>query len=248
MLTDIQTRILSAFSREVQVDDGSSAAVEGPLKILEWSYPNLREMIAGKTILDFGCGYGDQAAAMVRKYGAIVTGVDSDDGYLAEGIRRYSGECELLKAVPPGRKWDVVTSINCMEHYPDPGAALDQMLEAVKPGGKILMTFGPLWWAPWGSHMNFFCQIPWLQLWFSEKAIMAVRSKYRNDGAVRFEECREGLNRMSVRKFERLMQLKRSSAKSISVRLSAVKRIQFLTHIPVLRELFTSHIIAELDR
>lgn len=180
---------------------------------------------------------------MTRKYGCKVTGVDTDRGYLAEAIRRYGEECEFLTAIPSGPQWDVVLSINSMEHYPDPKRTLDDMLRATKPGGKILITFGPLWWAPWGSHMQFFCRVPWIQLWFCERAIMTVRSKYRPDGAMRFEDCQGGLNRMSVRQFESLI-----NGYNADVRYIAVKHLQPLTHIPVLRELFTNHAIAELTR
>lgn len=243
MLVGLQTRILGALSHEEPVDDGSRGSLAEPLEVLEWSYPNLYQLIAGKTVLDLGCAFGDQAAAISRKYGCKVTGVDTDEGYLAEAIRRYGDECEFIRAVPPGRQWDVVVSINSMEHYPDPKRAIEDMLAAVKPGGKILITFGPLWWAPRGSHTNYFCRIPWLQLWFSERAIMIVRSRYRQDGAMRFEDCQGGLNRMSVRKFERLI-----DGYDAAVRYVAVKRLQFLTHIPVLRELFTNQAIAEITR
>jgi len=40
---------------------------------------------------------------------------------------------------------------------------------------------------------------------FSEKTIMNVRSLYRNDGARKYEEVENGLNKMTVGKFEELI-------------------------------------------
>lgn len=241
VLARLQIRLLAALSKEIPTDDDRPP--ENPLGVLEWSYPNLGELIRGRSVLDLGCGFGDQAAAMKRKYGCQVTGVDTDEMYLKEAVRRYGQECEFLGNVPDQRQWDVVVSINAMEHYPDPGGVLSLMMSAVRPGGRVLITFGPLWWAPYGSHTSYFCRIPWLQLWFTERAIMTVRSKYRDDGAMRFEDCRAGLNRMSVRKFERL--IRNYNART---RYVAVKRMQILTHIPILRELFTNQAICEITR
>lgn len=241
MLTGMQVRILDFLSHEVPVDDGSHEPVENPLRILEWSYPNLAQLIAGKSVLDFGCAFGDQSAAMTRKYACRVTGVDTEESYLAEAIRRYGAICEFSATVPRARRWDVVVSINAMEHYPEPKRILEEMLSAATPGGKVLITFGPPWWAPYGSHMHFIWRIPWLQLWFNEEAIMTSRSRHRQDGAMRFEECQEGLNKMSLRKFENLTRAYRPN-----VRYVAVKRLQCLAHIPVVREFFTNHVICEI--
>lgn len=60
MLAGLQARILSALSHEVPVDDGAREPVAEPLAVLEWSYPNLRDLIAGRTVLDLGCAFGDQ--------------------------------------------------------------------------------------------------------------------------------------------------------------------------------------------
>lgn len=85
--------------------------------------------------------------------------------------------------------------------------------------------------------MNFFCPIPWLQLLFPEKTVMAVRARYRKDGARRYEEVESGLNRMSLRKFERLVGA--SGLKAERIDYVGVKQMHVLTRIPIVRELST---------
>lgn len=109
------------------------------------------------------------------------------------------------------------------------------MRDAVQPGGLLLITFGPPWYAPYGSHMHFFCKVPWLNLLFSEKTIMKVRKRYRQDGAERFDQVESGLNKMSLAKFEGL--IRASGLEIVRRRYGAFKRLDFLSRIPLLREL-----------
>ena len=69
---------------------------------------------------------------------------------------------------------------------------------------------------------------------------MKVRSLYRNDGAKRYEDVESGLNKMSVSKFERL--IKTSSLEVVYKRYECVKKMNFLSKIPILRELFINHV------
>lgn len=237
--------LLSALSREVAVADGSTPS-DDPLKILRWAYPDLEELISGKSVLDFGCGFGEQAAAIAQRYGAKVTGLDTNERYLAEARRRYGHVVRFVSSVKSEEGWDVVLSLDAMEHFSDPWQALQDMRSVARPGALILLSFGPPWWAPYGTHMDFFCRIPWLQLWFSEKTVMAVRAKFRKDGATRYEEVEAGLNRMSLRKFERLIE--RSGLAVRRLRYHGVKRMDWITRVPFLREFGTSHVTAILER
>jgi ubiquinone/menaquinone biosynthesis C-methylase UbiE len=38
---------------------------------------NLGELVRNHDVLDFGCGFGDQAAALAREFAALVTGLDT---------------------------------------------------------------------------------------------------------------------------------------------------------------------------
>jgi len=54
-----------------------------------WIRPAFESLgdVAGKRILDYGCGHGMAAVVLARR-GAIVTGIDLSPGYIAEARRR----------------------------------------------------------------------------------------------------------------------------------------------------------------
>jgi ubiquinone/menaquinone biosynthesis C-methylase UbiE len=245
-MTGIAERILSALCkdpREVSYDDPQDPGVVArrqvpsePLSELEREFPDLRAYVYNKDVLDFGCGWGDQAAAIAVRFDARVTGLDTHTKLLAAARERYGRRVRFIERLN-GETFDVVITQDAMEHFDDPAAALTAMSGALRPGGRILMTFGPPWYAPYGTHTNFFCPIPWLQLWFPEKTVMNVRARYRKDGASRYEEVESGLNRMSLQKFERLTCA--SGLRAERLKYVGVKRMHFLTKIPIVRELTT---------
>ena len=140
--------------------------------------------------------------------------------------------------------FDVVISQNAFEHFGDPEQILNEMNSLLKDSGIVLLTFGPPWLAPYGSHMHFFCKVPWINILFSEKTVMKVRSNFRNDGAVRYEEVESGLNRMTVTRFENIVSS--NNMKLITKNYECIKGMNWLAKLPLLRELFINHISAVL--
>lgn len=234
----IAAAILALFSR-APTGSSHTPAPADPLALLRAEYPNLAELVTAKSLLDFGCGHGDQAVALATAYGCRVTGLDTNLQALSAARDRYGSLARFADRLD-GEQFDVVASQDAMEHFPDPKEALEAMLAAVRPGGVVLITFGPPWWSPWGSHMHFFCRLPWVNVLFPERAVMAVRARYRSDGARRYEEVESGLNKMSLEKFERLTD--RPDMQIESRRYTAVKGLNVLTSLPVLRELMTNRV------
>ncbi len=67
---------------------------------------------------------------------------------------------------------------------------------------------------------------------------MRFRSRYRNDGATRYEDVVGGLNRMTLAKFERVL---RASGLVIErLQYHATRGLPLVTRIPLVRELLTS--------
>lgn len=251
----IGEKILSSICKppaEVEYSDSTDAAAltrrkvpVDPLENLRREFANLGELVRNRDVLDFGCGFGDQAAALASEFAARVTGLDAHAGVLAAARQRY-GHLACFTSCLGRETYDVIVSQDAMEHFDKPRLALNAMAAALRPGGLILLTFGPPWWAPYGAHMRYFCPIPWLQLWFSEKTVMAVRARYRHDGARHYEEVEGGLNKLSLRTFERIVRT--SGLRLIECRYVAVKKMQFLTKVPLIRELATVVVTAVLAR
>jgi 2-polyprenyl-6-hydroxyphenyl methylase/3-demethylubiquinone-9 3-methyltransferase len=99
--------------------------------------------LAGKRVLDVGCGGGILAEAMTRR-GARVTGIDLGEkplkvaqlhlleSGLSVDYRRVAVE-EL--AAEQTRQYDVVTCMEMLEHVPDPASIVRSCAELVKPDG-----------------------------------------------------------------------------------------------------------------
>ena len=104
--------------------------------------------LAGKEVLDVGCGGGILAEAMARR-GARVKGIDLAEKPLrvAELHRLESGvavtyeaaSAEELAAREPGR-YDVVTCMEVLEHVPDPSSTVRACAALAKPGGRVFFA------------------------------------------------------------------------------------------------------------
>ena len=233
--------------------DPEKSTLETALSLLSRVFPGFVARVENKYVLDFGCGVGLQAAAIVRSGARYVLGVDTNDKNL-EQARNMAWELQMdtrlgfaTRLDDDSRgKFDVVISQNSMEHFSDPVSILEEMKSALRREGSLLISFAPPWYAPYGSHMHFFTKVPWVNILFSEKTVMRVRSYFRSDGATRYEDVESGLNRMTVAKFEDL--IARTGMKVERVEYACVKRLDFLGKIPLVRELFVNQINCILSK
>lgn len=251
--------ILGALSRETGAGDYTEArqawTLENALTRLRWAFPDFDERIRGRSVLDFGCGQGWQSLAMAQAGAASVLGVDNNPATLdtARSLARAQAaplppdRLAFATDVPAERRgtFDVVLSKDSMEHFADPAAMLRLMRSALQPSGHVLITFGPPWYAPYGSHMHFFTRVPWVNLLFSEETVLRVRSRYRGDGARRYAEVESGLNQMSVRRFERL--IAETGMHPVARNDYCVRGWSALGRIPLLRELFITNVSCVLS-
>jgi SAM-dependent methyltransferase len=249
-------RVLGLLSREAMEREAGpqgAGALDGALGLLQEKIPRFEERARGRAVVDFGCGAGAQAVALARGGAAKVLGVDTDLRALeaARALARQHKVEDRVTFVPEARPedegaFDLVLSQNSMEHFPEPERILRLMLALVRPGGELLITFGPPWFAPYGSHMRFFTPVPWVNLLFSEETVMAVRARFRDDGARRYTEVRNGLNKMTVARFERLMA--GLPGEVTYRRYDGVWGADPLCALPVARELFVNHITCVFAR
>jgi 2-polyprenyl-6-hydroxyphenyl methylase/3-demethylubiquinone-9 3-methyltransferase len=116
-----------------------------PLR-LEWI--NARVPLAGKNVIDIGCGGGILSESMARK-GARVTGIDlsekalkvADLHSLESGVQvRYKPIAAEEMAAQEAGQFDVVTCMEMLEHVPDPGAIVRAAATLVKPGGHVFFS------------------------------------------------------------------------------------------------------------
>jgi 2-polyprenyl-6-hydroxyphenyl methylase / 3-demethylubiquinone-9 3-methyltransferase len=116
-----------------------------PLR-LKWI--DARAGLAGKRVLDVGCGGGILSEAMDAS-GAQVTGIDLSDKalkiaqlHLLESGRQVDYRkvaVEDLAADQPGT-YDIVTCMEVLEHVPDPASQVSACARLLKPGGHAFFA------------------------------------------------------------------------------------------------------------
>jgi 2-polyprenyl-6-hydroxyphenyl methylase/3-demethylubiquinone-9 3-methyltransferase len=115
---------------------------------LRLDYVDRAAGLAGKEVLDVGCGGGILSESMALR-GARVTGIDLGEmplrvaelHTLESGVsvdyRRVS--VEALAAERPG-SFDVVTCMEMLEHVPNPASVVAACARLVRPGGLVFFS------------------------------------------------------------------------------------------------------------
>jgi SAM-dependent methyltransferase len=207
---------------------------------------------AGKSVLDVGCGFGSLCGLAARSGATEVLGVDLNvDGAERRIEERFADVADRIEfRVTPGglgelgdRQFDLVISKDSMEHFPEPEAFVQTMVDRVRPGGQLSIGFSPTWKSPWGGHIDYMTKFPWAHLIFSERTIMAERRRFRPDEhAESFAEVKGGLNKMTYSRFYKLMTASGLEPTYLETNVGdgrALKLMRLPAKVPPLRDYFT---------
>jgi 2-polyprenyl-6-hydroxyphenyl methylase / 3-demethylubiquinone-9 3-methyltransferase len=115
---------------------------------LRANYIDEHSPVAGKRLVDVGCGGGILAEAMAQR-GAVVTGIDMGEAPLAVArlhqaesnvsVEYHKTTAEQL-AEEEGETYDIVCCLEMLEHVPDPGAVVAACAALAKPGGALYFS------------------------------------------------------------------------------------------------------------
>ncbi len=206
MWTDIQYRILKRISPG-SPDCCTGRVYEGKSKLAILFGDEFFSKIPGKTVIDFGCGEGVEAVEMAQRGAKRVIGIDIREDLLQTARQKAltaGVQDTCLFASATKELADIIVSIDGFEHFADPAGILRIMSMLLQPTGEVIVSFGPTWYHPLGGHL--FSVFPWAHLIFSEEALIRWRSAFKTDGATRFSEVAGGLNQMTIKKFEELIE------------------------------------------
>ncbi|HEX5193952.1 MAG TPA: class I SAM-dependent methyltransferase [Solirubrobacteraceae bacterium] len=127
-----------------------------------WWYRGRREVIRAELdalplpplaeVLDAGCGSG-RTMQELESYGNV-RGIELDEAAAETARSRGHGEVAVgrLERLPyPDQTFDLITSLDVIEHTPDDRATLAELRRVCRPDGWLLVTV-PAYQALWSGH------------------------------------------------------------------------------------------------
>lgn len=139
-----------------------------------------------KKVLEIGCGHGGICVYAAMNGASEVVGIDLSDDALAMAAKvkakfetedlvrrdivsfKYSG---AEKIDYPDEYFDVIIADNVLEHVSDIEGVLRECNRLLKHGGAVLIPNFPSIYSKFGPHLKYGSKIPWLHIFFTEKAI-----------------------------------------------------------------------------
>ena len=160
-----------------------------------------RNFPAGANLLDFGCHTGGLLQRIGPRHAR--TGIEVNEN--AAQVAREKAGAEVfpsLESLPLGKRFDLVTAVDVVEHFADPGRVIAALLEVVKPGGALIITTGDAdawlgritgsrwWYCYYPEHLAFLSE-QWIRHWLrttAQRARVAEvrRFRYVRRGPLRF--------------------------------------------------------------
>lgn len=130
------------------IAEGYAASNETSIYNAYYERPAMLELagdVAGRQILDAGCGAGPLFAAL-RDRGAAVTGIDASAGML-EVARRRLGDAahlrvaDLSEPLPfPDNAFDDVVASLVLHYLRDWNPVLAELRRVIRPGGRLILS------------------------------------------------------------------------------------------------------------
>ncbi|MFN8484080.1 MAG: class I SAM-dependent methyltransferase [Anaerolineae bacterium] len=180
---------------------------EGEAMLAEWR-PPLDP--AGCRVLDVGSGSGGKSLLYSRLGAAEVVGLELDRRLVTRSAARLAALAETDSAAGrvrvvhgdatrmplPAATFDLIVSINALEHIVPPQAALAECARVLRPGGRAYLRFPP-YWSAWGPHLERWIHFPWPHLLFSEPTL--IRAANHLEEQMRLNERMPDFERLDMR-------------------------------------------------
>jgi SAM-dependent methyltransferase len=175
--------------------------------------------IAGKDVLDLGCGYGGRTVRYAELGARSVTGIEPEERQCAEGrefaaIRQVAASFKsgIGERLPlPGDCFDCIVCYDVLEHVSDPEKTLEECLRVLRPGGSLFAVFPPFY-HPTGAHFDgWLSKMPWPNVLFPCQAlvkagtrILTERGDSYRPNALRANDKLWALNGITIRKLRHM--------------------------------------------
>lgn len=233
--------------RKVGLSAGTPAGEEQALasshEYSQWRQRTLRqeylqhfdaEMVAGKDVLDFGCGDGALSFVVAGLGAKSCTGIDLGRKSIERAKEKVTNEpvsfqcADDPKEVPlHSEAFDVIVCFDVVEHIMEYEAIISEWYRILRCGGRVLIHWQP-WFHPHGHHGYTYIPIPWVHVFLSNRQRTEICARIvelpdfdapfwdRDQDGHRINRFRQALeagqadddgflNQLTIRKFERLV-------------------------------------------
>lgn len=222
--------------------------------------------IKDKKVLDFGCASGvtSQEYYLLGAKNVIGADIDKDEIERAKIINKIPNVEFILSdrtSIPlPENCIDIIFCNSVFEHVSHPKEIINEFYRILRPNGKVFIgTWG--WYHPEAAHLWGICNVPWVQVFFSEKTIANVcrriyRSKWYKPCFWDFDHNGNRIskfidssafnlvNKFLIKDYEKIFKKSSFSYKIIPRRFSSrfAKWTGVFLNVPIVKEFITSYI------
>ena len=217
-----------------------------------WRRLGGRPDITGKSVLDLGCGEGALCFDLAQAGAGRVLGIDLNPEQVEAATRSLTTRYAVFDDVLAFRvvdirdlheRFDYVVSADAFEHILELESVLAHVARLLRPGGSLLVGFGPLYNSPYGGHRRMHMPVPWGHRMLPEPWLLRWVNRYRQAPVASIEEL--GLNKLALKDFLRLFD--DSGLEIVFLRTNHGERLMSrvfatLARVPLLRESFSHDI------
>lgn len=137
--------------------------------------------IAGRDVLDFGCGTGELCTLLADCQPRSLCGVDKSANAIRQATTTQSEAdqptfiCnEAHEEIPLATgSIDLICCFDVVEHIPDMAAVAAEWRRVLRPSGTVW-----IWWSPWrgpfGHHLESLIPLPWVHLLMPERVMFSA--------------------------------------------------------------------------
>lgn len=228
---------------------------------------NQKEMFQGKRVLDIGCGAAGKTLYYASLGAKKVTGIDVVEYYKQDALalakekgleERFEFVCGDAANLPfDDQSFDTIIMNDAMEHVNEPEKVLEECLRVLAPQGRVYINFPP-YHHPYGAHLSDVIGIPWVHLFFSDKALIQGYKelvKDLPDGQQRInfriatdEKGREYfsyINKMSIKRFRNIIKGK----KVVYYKEEPLRNLlKPLSRLPILKEMLNKMVVCVIEK
>jgi 2-polyprenyl-3-methyl-5-hydroxy-6-metoxy-1,4-benzoquinol methylase len=165
-----ETQLREAYEKHYYPRSGNTSVEiweNTPMVILRQVFGSIIRQfdgVAGKSLLDYGCGVG-HLCRLASELGMEAVGIEPDEAARAQGSTRMSNgvfaHLSDLQRAHPKRQFDLICLWDSIEHLRSPWTDLSALRNFLKPDGRLLITTpnaeslrARVFGGRWGSYVN----------------------------------------------------------------------------------------------